>query len=196
MDLSPPGDRLAYFEGLERAVGEDLSSMDERTLRSACREHGVEVEQDASVGKMLDELFSELVGKKLLRPTFVIDHPKLLSPLAKAKRAAPHLVERFEPYLGGLEIGNGFSELNDPLEQRARFEEQLSQAGRDEDRMILDEPFLRAMEHGMPPASGLGIGVDRLAMLLTGATQLREVILFPAMRREGGDGEEPSDESP
>jgi lysyl-tRNA synthetase class 2 len=138
---------------------------------------------------MLDELFSAVVQPTLVHPTFVIDHPKIMSPLSKEKPGHSELVERYEPIVAGMEVGNGFSELNDPAEQRARFEDQLRLAARDEDTMVLDEPFLRAMEHGMPPASGLGIGIDRLCMFLTGVDQIREVILFPAMRPERMESE-------
>jgi lysyl-tRNA synthetase class 2 len=164
--------------------------MDEGKLRRACDDRRVDVPDNASAAKLVDELFSETVQRKIHRPTFVTDLPKLLSPLAKGKPGAPHLVERFEPVVAGMEIGNGFSELNDPAEQRARFEEQLALATRDEDTMLLDEPFLRALEHGMPPASGLGIGIDRLVMLLTGQEQIREVVLFPQMRPQAEDAEQ------
>jgi len=184
IDFAPPWDRVSYFDALEREVGRDLSGLDEREVGRACEERHVDVPEGASVAKMIDELFSETVQRKLHRPTFVVDVPKALSPLAKGKPGAPHLVERFEPIVAGMEIGNGFSELNDPAEQRARFEDQLRVAARDEDTMVLDEAFLRALEHGMPPASGLGIGIDRLVMLLTGQEQIREVILFPQMRPE------------
>ena len=151
-------------------------------------------EGDPSAAALLDTLFSDCVQAKLFAPTFVVDHPKVMSPLSKGKPDAPHLVERFEPIVAGMEVGNGFSELNDPVEQRARFEEQLALAERDEDTMVLDEPFLRAMEHGMPPASGLGLGIDRLMMILTGSDQIREVILFPQMRPEGGAGGDGAEE--
>jgi len=141
---------------------------------------------DPSAAAMLDTLFSDRVQVRLFTPTFVTEHPKVMSPLSKEKPGSPGVVERFEPIVAGMEVGNGFSELNDPVEQRARFEEQLRLAERDEDTMVLDEPFLRAMEHGMPPASGLGLGIDRLVMILTGQDQIREVILFPQMRPEGG----------
>jgi lysyl-tRNA synthetase class 2 len=185
IDFTPPWKRLSYFEALERATGHDLSTLDEARTLSACREHGIEMEGDPSPAKRVDELFSRVVQPAILQPTFVIDHAKAMSPLAKEKRERPGLVERFEPVVCGMEIGNGFSELNDPLEQRRRFEEQLLLAVRDEDTMVLDEPFLRALEHGMPPASGLGLGIDRITMVLTGAEQIREVILFPQMRPEG-----------
>jgi lysyl-tRNA synthetase class 2 len=190
IDLAPPWKRVSYFEALQEATGRDLSALDEALVRDVCRAHGVELEGDPSAAKMVDELFSRLVQPHLVQPTFVIDHARAMSPLAKQKPGAPHLVERFEPVIAGMEVGNGFSELNDPIEQRRRFEEQLSLAARDDDTMVLDEPFLRALEHGMPPASGIGLGIDRLAMVLTGADQIREVMLFPQMRPERDGGEE------
>ncbi len=192
IDLGSPWRRVAFFEGLESTLGVDLSSMDEGLVRRTCEDRLPEMPPgNPSVAKMLDELFSELVQPELIEPTFVYDHPRVMSPLAKAKPGAPHLAERYEPILMGVEVGNGFSELNDPSEQRARFEEQLRLAARDEDTMVLDEPFLRAMEHGMPPASGLGVGIDRLTMILCGMEQIREVILFPAMRSESSDPTSP-----
>lgn len=198
IDFTPPWKRLPYFEALERATGHDLSTLDEARTLAACREHGIEMEGDPSPAKRVDELFSRVVQPGILQPTFVIDHAKAMSPLAKEKRERPGLVERFEPVVCGMEIGNGFSELNDPLEQRRRFEEQLLLAVRDEDTMVLDEPFLKALEHGMPPASGLGLGIDRITMVLTGAEQIREVILFPQMRPEGVEHASPDagEESP
>jgi lysyl-tRNA synthetase class 2 len=140
--------------------------------------------------KILDALFGELVEPGLIQPTFVMDHPKELSPLAKAHRATPGLVERFELFCAGFEVANSFSELNDPLEQRRRFEEQkaLMEAGDDEAQQ-LDEEFLMAMEQGMPPTGGMGMGIDRLVMLLVDTNNIRDVLLFPAMRpeRTGGD---------
>jgi lysyl-tRNA synthetase class 2 len=186
LDFDRPWPRVPYFEALQSATGRDLSSCEEGLLAATCENHHVELPPRSSIGKMLDELFSAVVQSRLVEPTFIIDHPKVLSPLSKEKPGAEHVVERYEPVLCGMEIGNGFSELNDPVEQRARFEAQLALADRDEDTMVLDEAFLRAMEHGMPPASGLGIGLDRLVMILTGAEQIREVILFPAMRPEEG----------
>ncbi len=199
LDFGKPWKRLSYFDALKEATGEDFSDLDEARLRAACEKHHVSLpDGDPSAAKMLDELFSSVVQDELFEPTFVIDHPKVMSPLSKEKPDEPGVVERYEPIIAGMELGNGFSELNDPVEQRARFEDQLRLADRDEDTMVLDEPFLRAMEHGMPPASGLGIGVDRLVMILTDADQIREVILFPQMRPEtsdGSGGDEESDDS-
>ncbi|MAG63223.1 MAG: lysine--tRNA ligase [Gemmatimonadota bacterium] len=187
LDFGRPWERVSYLTILSEAAGRDLSSLEEGPIREACQAHGIEYEGDPTAAVMLDDLFSRIVQPELLDPTFVIDHPKLMSPLAKGKPGSPHLVERYEPIVCGMEVGNGFSELNDPQEQRARFEDQLKRARRDEDTMVLDEPFLCALEHGMPPASGLGLGIDRLAMILSGADQIREVILFPQMRPEKGE---------
>jgi lysyl-tRNA synthetase class 2 len=193
LDFARPWARVPFFEALERATRRDLSACDEGSLVNACEEHGVDLPPRSSVGKMLDELFSATVQDRIVQPTFIVDHPKVLSPLSKEKPGALGIVERYEPIVCGMEIGNGFSELNDPVEQRARFEAQLAAADRDEDTMVLDEAFLRALEHGMPPASGLGIGLDRLVMILTGAEQIREVMLFPAMRPEEGRAREESE---
>jgi len=189
LDFGRPWPRLPYFEGIERSIGQDLSSLDEAKIRAACEKHHVPLEGDPSSPKMLDELFGVVVEQDLFEPTFVTDHPKVMSPLSKEKPGASHLVERYEPYVACMEVGNGFSELNDPVEQRRRFQDQLALADRDEDVMVLDEPFLRAMEHGMPPAAGLGLGIDRLVMILTGQDQISEVILFPQMRPEGAPGD-------
>lgn len=190
LDFSRPWPRLPYFEALEKKTGEDLSSLEEARVRAQCERFHVDLEGEPSAVKMLDELFSAVVEPDLFEPVFITDHPTAMSPLSKQKPESPELVERYEPYIAGMEVGNGFSELNDPVEQRARFEDQLRLAKRDEDTMVLDEPFLRAMEHGMPPASGFGVGIDRLAMVLTGQDQIREVILFPQMRPERTGNEE------
>ena len=190
LDFSRPWRRIACASMRSRPPRARTSSdLDETKLRAALSARQLDAPPDATPARLLDELFSAVVQPELFEPTFILDHPKSLSPLAKGKPGAPHLVERYEPYLAGMEVGNGFSELNDPVEQRARFEEQLARGGREEDVMALDEPFLRALEHGMPPASGLGIGIDRLVMILTGQEQIREVILFPQMRPEGAPGE-------
>jgi len=149
---------------------------------------GLDPGESPSWGGLVDELFSQHVEPKLVQPVFVTDHPVELSPLAKRKPEDPRLVERFEPYLGRMEIGNAFSELNDPDEQRRRFEEQQRAAAEgDEEAQPLDEDFLRALEHGMPPTGGLGIGVDRLVMVLADAPSLREVLLFPHVRSVSPD---------
>jgi len=149
------------------------------------------------VARLLDTLFGGLVEPALVQPTFVVDYPKELSPLAKDHRSEPGLVERFELYAAGMELANAFSELNDPLEQRARFEAQLAlRAGGDLEAHPMDEDYLRALEYGMPPAGGLGIGIDRVVMLLTGSASIRDVLLFPAMRPESGEASAEGAEPP
>ena len=157
----------------------DLSSMQKEVERL-----GVEVEENMSWGRMVDKLFSTFVEPDLIQPTFVLDYPVEISPLAKTKPGEPRLVERFECFIGGIEIANAFTELNDPVEQRKRFEEQehLRSMLGEEEVERLDEDFLVAMEHGMPPTGGLGIGIDRLVMVLTNQHSIREVILFPQLR--------------
>lgn len=187
IDLSPPWERISLFESIEKFSKVDISQMDVDGLRGFCRERDLEIDEDLHRGQLIDEIYSELVESNLIQPTFITDHPVEMSPLAKRHRNNPDLTERFEPVIGGGEIGNAFSELNDPLDQRERFEQQrkLLEAG-DEEAQVLDEDFLRALEYGMPPTGGLGIGIDRLVMLFTDSPSIRDVILFPQMRPEGG----------
>ncbi|MBD3425487.1 MAG: lysine--tRNA ligase [Candidatus Latescibacteria bacterium] len=187
IDLSTPWERKSFYTALEDKTGEDLKGADRAKLVKAAEKAGIKLEDGAGESEILDELFSELVEPELIQPTFIIDHPKEISPLAKAHRKLPGVVERFEPYIAGFEVANAFSELNDPLEQRARFEDQLQ--SRDEidgERHPMDEDFLRALEYGMPPTGGLGVGIDRIVMLLTNSHSIRDVILFPQMRPEEG----------
>ena len=154
-------------------------------LRAAARRLGVELEDSAGPGKIIDEIFSERVEDKLIQPTFITDYPLELSPLAKKHRTEAGLVERFELYINGQEIANAFSELNDPIDQKERFLEQAQLRARgDDEAMSFDEDYIETLEYGMPPTAGLGIGIDRLTMLLTGAESIRDVILFPTMRPE------------
>jgi lysyl-tRNA synthetase, class II len=157
---------------------------DRDALIAAARDRGfMELDPTDTWPKLVDELLSKHVEPKLERPTFIVDYPVELSPFAKAHRSEPGLVERWEAFARGIEFGNSFTELNDPDEQRARFEEQRRQtAAGDEEAQPFDEDFLRALEHGMPPTGGVGMGVDRLVMILTGRSSIREVVLFPAMR--------------
>ena len=159
--------------------------MDETALRETAHKLGILLEPSVGIGKIIDEIFSTQCEPQLIQPTFITDYPVAMSPLAKRHRNDPALVERFEVICNGKEICNAFSELNDPIDQRRRFEEQLELGKRgDEEAMVLDEDFLRALRYGMPPTVGVGIGIDRLSMIMTGATSIQEVILFPQMRLE------------
>ncbi|MBE0481488.1 MAG: lysine--tRNA ligase [Dehalococcoidia bacterium] len=187
VDLTPPWRRLYLRDLLREKCGIDFLDDDLRnveSLKQAVRGTGVEIEPNISWGRLVDKLFSTFVEPALVQPTFVLDYPVEISPLAKAKPGEPRLVERFECFIGGLEIANAFTELNDPLEQRRRFEEQeeLRRLLGDEEVERLDEDFLVALEHGMPPTGGLGVGIDRLVMVLTNQSSIREVILFPQLR--------------
>ena len=186
IDLSKKFIRKPFFELLSEATGHDIADLDEKKLREICTEKEISIDDDFNLGQILDELMSELVEPKLIQPTFVIDYPKEISPLAKAHRNGnPNIVERFELFIGGAEFANSFSELNDPIDQRNRLEAQalLRERGDDEAQPI-DENFIQAMECGMPPTGGVGIGIDRLTMLLTGNRWIKDVILFPILRSE------------
>ena len=186
IDLSKKFNRRSFIELLTEATGHDLQEFDEAKLRMICKEKDIDVEKDANLGQILDALMSNLVEPNLIEPTFVVDYPKALSPLAKTHRNGnPNIVERFELFIGGAEFANSFSELNDPLDQRNRLEEQarLKDLG-DEEAQPIDEDFIQAMECGMPPTGGVGIGIDRLVMLLTGNRWIKDVILFPTLRSE------------
>ena len=185
IDLTPPWRRLPLFEGIKEYTGIDISDMDEATLRKTAEDLGIAAENTWGAGKIIDEIFGDFVEPKLIQPTFIVDYPVEMSPLAKKHRDNPRLVERFEPIIAGKEIGNAFSELNDPLDQRERFMAQMDlRAKGDEEAQVLDEDFLRALDYGMPPTAGLGIGIDRLVMLLTDSPSIRDVIFFPQMRAE------------
>jgi lysyl-tRNA synthetase, class II len=184
IELAPPWRRVTLRDAIRDETGIDvLDRRDRDALAAAMKSAGLEVDPDAQWPKLVDDLLSKQVEPKLTQPTFVLDYPVELSPFAKAHRSEPGLVERFEGFVGGIEIANAFSELNDPDEQRRRFEQQqrLQEAG-DEEAQPYDEDFVEALEYGMPPTGGLGIGIDRLVMLLSGRRSIREVVLFPALR--------------
>ena len=185
IDLTPPWERLSLREGLHRYGGLDFTEYpDARSLAARMQEMGVETTYAESRGRLIDKLVATFVEARLVQPTFLIDYPAEMSPLAKAKPEDPSLVERFEGFAGGMEIANAFTELNDPVLQRERLEEQerLRKQYQGEELDRLDEEFLRALEHGMPPTGGLGIGIDRLVMLFTGQRSIRDVVLFPQLR--------------
>ena len=185
IDFKRPWKRYTMYEAIEHFTGVDISELDEEALRETARELGVALDKTMAKGKIIDEIFGEKCESQLIQPTFITDYPIEMSPLAKKHRTAPGLVERFEAICNGKEICNAFSELNDPIDQRQRFEAQLELGKRgDEEAMVLDEDYLRALEYGMPPTAGLGIGMDRLAMVMTGAPSIQEVIFFPQMRPE------------
>ncbi|MGD0766259.1 MAG: lysine--tRNA ligase [Dehalococcoidia bacterium] len=185
IELSPPWRRLTVRDALKEYAQVDLEDYrrDEAGLRALVHSKGVEAPPEAGWAKLVDELLSSCVEPQLIQPTFLMDYPAPLSPLAKRKPENPDLVERFEPFAAGLEMGNAYTELNDPLDQRQRFLEQARRRAAGEREVeMLDEDFLLALEHGMPPCGGLGIGIDRLLMLLSGRRSIREVILFPQLR--------------
>jgi lysyl-tRNA synthetase class 2 len=183
--IEPPFRRIRLVDSLSEALGDDVTGLSEAELRARAEAMGLPDLDGAGRGKLIDKLFGELVEPDLIQPTFVLDHPKELSPLAKPKRGEPELTERFELYIAGMEIFNAFSELNDPLDQRERFEAQagLGAAG-DEEAQQVDEDYIRALEYGLPPTGGVGMGVDRLVMILTNQPSIRDVILFPVLRSE------------
>ncbi len=186
IDLSLQFERKSFHQLIESATGSNIDDMDDKKLRNICKDKGIAVKDDAKFGQMLDELMSQVIEPELIQPTFIIDYPKIISPLAKEHRNGnTNLVERFELFIGGTEFANSFTELNDPIDQRRRLEEQakLRDLG-DQEAQPIDEDFIQAMECGMPPTGGVGIGIDRLTMLLTENRWIKDVILFPALRSE------------
>lgn len=185
ISLKPPFRRLTIADSIREYTGAEIEGRSETELRNIAKDLGLELDPKIGSGKIIDEIFGEFVEPKLIQPTFITDYPTEMSPLAKPHRSKEGLVERFELIAGGKEICNSFSELNDPVIQRQRLEEQarLRQRG-DDEAMVVDEDFLRALEYGMPPCAGLGVGIDRLVMLLTGEESIRDVIFFPHLKPE------------
>lgn len=185
IDFKRPWQRLTMFEAIEKFTQIDISTMEEKELREVAKKLSIPIEDHADKGKVIDVLFGHCCEPNLIQPTLITDYPVAMSPLAKQHESNPDLVERFELICNGKELANAFSELNDPIEQRSRFERQQALALRgDKEAMSLDEDFLCAMEYAMPPTAGLGIGIDRLTMLMTGTRSIQEVILFPQMRKK------------
>ncbi|MCG2589106.1 lysine--tRNA ligase [Rhodohalobacter sulfatireducens] len=185
IDFKRPWPRIPMYEAIEKETGFDLAGKSEDEIREIARELSIHVEDEMGKGKLIDEIFGETVEPKLIQPTFITDYPIEMSPLAKKHRSKGGVVERFEAICNGKEIANAFTELNDPVDQRERFEEQarLRTEG-DEEAMTVDEDFLKAIEYGMPPTAGIGIGIDRLAMIMTNSDSIRDVLFFPLMRPE------------
>ena len=185
IDFKAPYPRIPILKAIEIHTGIDVSNMDEVTLRDTAKGLGIEVDETMGVGKLIDEIFGEKCEHHYIQPTFITDYPKEMSPLTKEHRSNPRLTERFELMVNGKELANAYSELNDPIDQKERFEEQLklSEKG-DDEAMFIDQDFLRALEYGMPPTSGIGIGIDRLVMLMTNNSSIQEVLFFPQMRPE------------
>lgn len=185
IEFKAPYPRVPILEAIKTHTGIDVTGMDEDKLRETAKSLGLEVDETMGVGKLIDEIFGEKCEHYYIQPTFITDYPKEMSPLTKAHRSQPGLTERFELMANGKELANAYSELNDPIDQRERFEEQLklSEKG-DDEAMFIDQDFLRALEYGMPPTSGIGIGIDRLVMLMTNNSSIQEVLFFPQMRPE------------
>jgi lysyl-tRNA synthetase class 2 len=185
IDFKAPYRRVSIFDAIKEHTGIDISEMDEAGLRDACKQLRIETDPSMGKGKLIDEIFGGKCEKHYIQPTFITDYPVEMSPLTKKHRSKPGLVERFELIVNGKEIANAYSELNDPIDQRERFEEQVKLMERgDEEAMYIDYDFLRALEYGMPPTAGIGFGIERLAMLLTGQVSIQDVLFFPQMRAE------------
>lgn len=185
IDFKAPWPRIPLLEAIEKETGKDLSGMELEEMKKVAKELHIEIDESFGKGKIIDEIFGEYVESKLIQPTFITDYPIEMSPLTKKHRSKDGLVERFECICNGKEIANAYTELNDPIDQRERLEEQASlRAGGDDEAMTIDEDFIRALEYGMPPTAGIGIGIDRLAMIMTNSASIRDVLFFPQMKPE------------
>ena len=185
IDFEKKWERYSMYEAIEKFTSVDVSEMDENSIRKVCKDMNVKVDKSMGRGKLIDEIFGEKCEPNLIQPTYITDYPIEMSPLAKKHRDKEGLVERFELICNGKEICNAFSEINDPIDQRERFEEQVKLGNRgDDEAMVLDEDYLTALEYGMPPTAGIGIGIDRLTMILTNSDSIQDVLFFPQMKPE------------
>lgn len=185
IEFKAPYKRISIYDAIQEHTGIDVSAMNEDEIRAVCKQLGIHTENTMGRAKMLDEIFGERCEAHYVQPTFIIDYPIEMSPLTKKHRSKPGLVERFELIINGKELANAYSELNDPIDQRERFEEQTKLMERgDDEAMFIDQDFLRALEYGMPPTSGIGFGIDRLAMLMSNQVSIQDVLFFPQMRAE------------
>jgi len=185
IDFKRPWPRIPLFEAIKNEIGKNLYGKDLNELKSIAKELHINVDESFGKGKIIDEIFGEFVEPKLIQPTFVIDYPIEMSPLTKKHRSKDGLVERFECVCNSKEIANAYTELNDPLDQQQRLEQQAKlRAGGDDEAMTIDEDFIHALEYGMPPTAGIGIGIDRLAMIMTNSDSIRDVLFFPQMKPE------------
>ena len=183
IDFKAPYEKISMFDAIKKFTGYDISRMDENELRKICNDMSIEVDESMGEGKLIDAIFGSKCEKKFINPTFIIDYPKSMSPLTKQHRSNPNLTERFELFINGMEIANAYSELNDPIDQLERFENQLELGKKgDDEAMFIDMDFIKSLEYGMPPTSGIGIGLDRLIMLMTNQTSIQEVLFFPQMK--------------
>ena len=185
VSFKAPYRRLPILDAIKEKTGYDLNDMDEAAIREVCHKLNMEIDDTMGKGKLIDEIFGEFCEGTFIQPTFIIDYPVEMSPLTKMHRSKAGLTERFELMVNGKELANAYSELNDPIDQENRFMDQMKLADKgDDEAMLIDQDFLRALQYGMPPTSGIGIGIDRLAMLMTGKTTIQEILLFPQMRPE------------
>ena len=185
INFKAPFRRISIHDAIKENTGVDVSEMEEPALRELCKKLSIDVPGNIGKGKLIDEIFGATSEHTFIQPTFIIDYPVEMSPLTKKHRSKPGLVERFELMVNGKEIANAYTELNDPIDQRDRFEEQAKLMERgDDEAMFIDHDFLRSLEYGMPPTSGIGIGIDRLCMMMTNQVSIQDVLLFPQMRPE------------